>query len=163
MRENARVRGRRGGVPYSRGVFHSCANAPRFRAEGYVSCNNTFTPNNHNININTPKNKKTKGFYQVVRWLRPPTTNLDDEMVRQSELRRPSLQQEPKRTMLALVTAGEAFTPSLRPHTARQSSRAAVVCGIDAPVPPAAVVILEAATRQVSQNYSPAARVRALA
>ena len=44
--------------------------------------------------------------------------------------------------------AGVAFTPTLRPHVAQQTARAAVVCGLEAPVPPAAVVILEAATRQ---------------
>mgnify|MGYP004014935913 len=47
--------------------------------------------------------------------------------------------------------AGVAFTPTLRPHVAQHTARAAVVCGLEAPVPPAAVVILEAATRQARQ------------
>jgi len=50
---------------------------------------------------------------------------------------------------MLLSAAGVAFTPTLRPHVAQQTARAAVVCGLEAPVPPAAVVVLEAATHQV--------------
>eukprot|EP00320_Phaeocystis_rex_P009563 CAMPEP_0119056486 /NCGR_PEP_ID=MMETSP1178-20130426/1130_1 /TAXON_ID=33656 /ORGANISM="unid sp, Strain CCMP2000" /LENGTH=227 /DNA_ID=CAMNT_0007037217 /DNA_START=36 /DNA_END=716 /DNA_ORIENTATION=+ len=55
---------------------------------------------------------------------------------------------------MLVSAAGVAFTPTLRPHAARPSARAAVVCGLDAPLPPAAVVNLEATTRQAASQSS---------
>ena len=46
--------------------------------------------------------------------------------------------------------AGVAFTPTLRPHVTQPTARAAVVCGLDSPVPPVATFVLDAAARQAA-------------
>ena len=46
--------------------------------------------------------------------------------------------------------AGVAFTPTLRPHVTQPTARAAVACALDAPVPPVATVVLDAAARQAT-------------
>ena len=46
--------------------------------------------------------------------------------------------------------AGVAFTPTLRPHVTQPTARAAVACVLDAPVPPVATVVLDAAARQAT-------------
>lgn len=50
--------------------------------------------------------------------------------------------------MIFSAAAAVAFTPTLRPSASRQSPRAAVVCGLELPVPPAQVRIIEAAAQQ---------------
>ena len=58
--------------------------------------------------------------------------------------------------MIFSAAAAVAFTPTLRPSASRQSPRAAVVCGLELPVPPAQVRIIEAAAQQQQHLQQPA-------